>query len=499
MISNIGSGRWGSGAQATHCGEGDAWHNVFMEGIMGDTQRSQTISTQNRKIVEQMAHKTIGGKTEENYDCNPPLLVGEVSLNNIAMLAQKNPEMVFTSLVHRIDLSLLKEGFRKIRKGKASGVDGITAEKYAQNLDQNLYQLYQRLRRGQYTAIPVKRIWLEKENGKQRPIGIPAFEDKVVQKAVEMILSKIFETDFYDFSHGFRSGHSQHMAIKELRDNCIRNNTNWMLRADITGLFDNIDHEHLRKFIKQRVNDGGIIRLIGKWLNAGVMEEGKYYSTDSGTPQGGVISPLLSNIFLHNALDDWFVKEVQPRMKGRSFLIRFADDYAAGFELELDARRAMEAMRKRFNRFGLELHPEKTKLIPFGKPTAKGGKHDKPGSFEYLGFTIYKGLSRRGTWVVKTKTARKRLARFDKMVWNWCKKNRHQLLKEQYFTLCSKLRGHYQYFGLIGNYEAIAKAHYHTVRAWRYWLCRRSQKGKVKFEDLVKQYPLLRPRIVQNI
>jgi len=291
MISNIGSGRWGSGAQATHCREGDAWHNVFTEGIMGDTQRSQTISTQNRKIVEQMAHKIIGVKTEQNYDCNPPLLVGEVSFNNIGMLAQKNPEMVFTSLVHRINLSLLKEGFRKIRKGKASGVDGITAEKYAKNLDQNLYQLYQRLRRGQYTAIPVKRIWLEKENGKQRPIGIPAFEDKVVQKAVEMILSKIFETDFYDFSHGFRSGHSQHMAIKELRDNCIRNNTHWMLSADITGLFDNIDHEHLRKFIKQRVNDGGIIRLIGKWLNAGVMEEGKYYSTDSGTPQGGVMTP----------------------------------------------------------------------------------------------------------------------------------------------------------------------------------------------------------------
>ena len=472
---------------------------MYMEGIMGDTRRSQTISTENRILVEQTTRKS--NKVEPNFgeDGKPPILVGEVSLINIVMLAKQNPEMTFTSLAHRIDLSLLKEAFRRINKSGAAGVDKVTAADYAANIDQNLYNLHQRLRRGQYVATPVKRIWIEKENGKQRPIGIPALEDKIAQKAVEMILSAIYESDFYNFSHGFRSGHSQHMAIKELRENCIKNNTNWILSADITGLFDNIDHHHLREFLKLRVNDGGIIRLIGKWLKAGVMEEGNYYSSESGTPQGGVISPILSNVFLHYVLDDWYVKEVQPRMKGRSFLIRFADDFIAGFELESDARRALNVMKKRFDRFGLEIHPDKTKLVSFGRPTYKNGKKDKPGTFDFLGFTFYKGISRWGKWVIKKKTAQKRLSRFRKMIWEWCKENRHKPLHVQYGTLCSKLRGYYQYFGVTCNFKAIARAYYYTVRAWRHWLARRSHKGKVKYEDLERLYPLPKPRIVHNI
>jgi len=252
---------------------------------MEDTPRSQTISTENRIIVEQATHKLKSVKPNPGDDGKPPMLVGEVSLIKIAMLARQNPEMTFTSLAHRIDLSLLREALRRIKKGGAAGVDKVTAADY-------VYNLHQRLCRGQYVATPVKRIWIEKENGKQRPISIPAFEDKIVQKVVEMILSAIYESNFYDFSHGFHSGHSQHMAIKELRENCIRNNTNWIVSADITGLFDNIDHEHLRDFLKLRVNDGGIIRLIGKWLKAGVMEEGNYYRSDSGTPQGGLCKAL---------------------------------------------------------------------------------------------------------------------------------------------------------------------------------------------------------------
>ena len=466
---------------------------------MGDTRRSQTISVQNRIIVEQATYKTNSAKPISGNSGKPPILVGEVSLNNIAMLAKNNPEMTFTSLAHRIDLSLLREAFRRIRKGGATGVDKVTASDYAVDLDQNLYNLHQRLRRGQYVATPVKRIWIEKENGKRRPIGILVLEDKIVQKAVEMILSVIYEPNFYNFSHGFRSGHSQHMAIKELRENCIRNNTNWLISADITGLFDNIDHGKLRELLKLRVNDGGIIRLIGKWLKAGVMEEEQFYHSDTGTPQGGVISPVLSNVFLHYVLDDWFVKEVQPRMKGRSFLIRFADDYIAGFELESDATRALEAMTKRFNRFCLELHPDKTKLIRFGKPSKKNGRCNKPGTFDFLGFTFYWGVSRQGYRVIKKKTVKKRLDRFKRMVWDWCKKNRHKPMRDQYGVLCSKLRGYYQYFGVICNFKAIARAFYHTLRAWRFWLSRRSHKGNVKFEDLEVKFPLPKPRIVHNI
>jgi len=465
---------------------------------MGDTQRSQTISTQHHATVKQAIHKTIGVNLNYEIESSPPLLVGEVSLSRIAILARQHPEMTFTSLAHRINPGMLKEAFRRIKKSSAAGVDKVTASSYTVDLDQNLYNLHQRLCRGQYVATPVKRIWIEKENGKQRPIGIPAFEDKIVQKAVEMILSVIYEPNFYNFSHGFRAGHSQHMAIKELRENCIRNNTNWIVSADITGLFDNIDHNYLREFLKLRVNDGSIIRLIGKWLKAGVMEEGKLSQSVTGTTQGGVISPVLSNIFLHYVLDDWYVREVQPRMKGRSHLVRFADDFIAGFELESDARRALEAMRKRFKRYGLELHPDKTKLLRFGKPGKKNNQGEKPGTFKFLGFTFYRGMSRQGYWVIKKKTASKRLHRFKKRVWEWCKKNRHQPLKEQYKTLCSKLRGHYQYFGVIGNFKAIANSYYHSLRAWRYWLCRRSHKGKVKYEDLLIQYPLPKPRIVHN-
>ncbi|MCD4804096.1 MAG: group II intron reverse transcriptase/maturase, partial [Desulfobacterales bacterium] len=231
-----------------------------------------------------------------------------------------------------------------------------------------------------------------------------------------LIHNSSFDTNFifYDFSHGFRSGHSQHKALSELREKCINLNINWILSADITGLFDNIPHNLLRETIRLRVNDGGILRLIGKWLNAGVAEGGDIIYPEKGTPQGGVISPVLSNIFLHYVLDEWFVKEVEPRMKGKCFLIRYADDFIIGFQLESDAKRIMEALPKRFNRYELSLHPVKTKLIPFGKPTISGKPKD---TFDFLGFTFYWGKTLKGYWVIKKQTARKRLNRFLRMLW----------------------------------------------------------------------------------
>lgn len=465
---------------------------------MGDTQKSQTISTENQGIASQDACDT-SLVSECPVNDKPPVLVGESSLVRIRMLAEANPDLVFTSLAHRIDLSLLQKSFRQLRKNESTGVDKITAKEYAGNFDENLYNLYQRLRRGQYVATPVKRIWVDKEDGEKRPIGIPALEDKILQKAVTTILGIVYEPIFYDFSHGFRKGQSQHKALSELREKCNKLNINWILSADITGLFDNIPHDLLRETIRLRVNDGGILRLIGKWLNAGVAEGGDIIYPEKGTPQGGVISPVLSNIFLHYVLDEWFVKEVEPRMKGKCFLIRYADDFIIGFQLESDAKRIMEVLPKRFNRFELSLHPEKTKLIAFGKPTKSGKPKD---TFDFLGFTFYWGKTLKGYWVIKKQTARKRLNRFLRMLWNWCKKNRHEPIEEQHDKLSSKLRGFYQYFGVRSNYKALEAAFEYAEKAWRCWLGRRHRDGYIsceKFKSILERAPLPLPQIVHNI
>jgi RNA-directed DNA polymerase len=466
---------------------------------MGDTQRSPTISTDNQGIAVQNSDK--GGSEEQKAVGNdrPPILVRESSLARIRILARREPDLVFTSLAHRIDLDILKKSFRQLKKDKSSGVDKITAKQYAEDLDENLYKLHQRLRRGQYVAFPVRRIWVEKENGKERPIGITALEDKIVQKAVATLLNIVFDVNFHDFSHGFRENHSQHMAIKELREKCRKLNIGWLISADITGLFDNLDHSYLREMISRRVNDGGILRLIGKWLNAGVMEGDKVIYPDTGVPQGAVISPVLSNIFLHYVLDEWFEKEVTPRIKGRCFIIRWADDFIIGCELESDARRIMGVLPKRFGRYNLALNSEKTVLIPFARPKSQdiGGKGK--GTFDFLGFTFYWSRSRQGYWVIKKKTARKRLSRFMRMLWRWCKENRHEPMPVQYDTLCSKLRGFYQYFGVRGNYKALETVFEYAEKAWRRWLSRRSRNAYVLFEQIRASHPLPKPRIVHNI
>ncbi len=398
-----------------------------------------------------------------------------------------------------MDVEFLREAHRRINKKGAPGLNKVTATDYGEHLEENLVDLHQRLCSGCYRAPPIKRVWIDKENGKKRPLGIPEFEDKIVQRAVEMLLSTIYEEEFHDFSHGFRKGRSQHKALHALREQCREQKINWILVADITGLFDNIDHQKLLGFIRRRVNDGAILRLIGKWLNAGVMEEDRLEYPDKGTPQGGVISPLLSNIFLHYVLDEWMDKEVKPRMKGKCFITRWADDFIIGFQLETDAKRAKEVLPKRFNRFGLELHPDKTSLIRFGRPQMSAKGQQKNGTFDFLGFTYYWGRSLTGYPVIKKKTARKRLNRYLKMTWNWCKENRHEPIRDQYQTLCAKLRGYYQYYGVRSNYKAIEAAYEYTEKAWRYWLSRRSHKGKVLYETLQETYPLPKPRIVHNI
>ena len=424
------------------------------------------------------------------------------TLQQIAQQAVQYPDRVFTTLAHHIDVDFLREAFHRTSKRSAPGIDGVTAQMYAQDLEENLANLHGRLRSGRYQAPPVVRAWLEKEDGSLRPIGKPAFEDKIVQRAVTMLLGAIYEKDFYPFSYGFRPGRSPHQALFALRERCMRMKGAWIVDADISGYFDSIDRSKLREVIQERVNDGSILRLIGKWLNAGVMEGENLTYPDQGTPQGGVVSPVLANIFLHRVLDDWFVKEIQPRLKGKSFLIRFADDFIIACELEYDAQRLLAVLPKRFARFGLTIHPTKTRLVPFRRPNYNQKSGKGHGTFDFLGLTHFWARSRKGNWVIRRKTVTKRLRRTMKALWLWCQLNRHRPLKDQYRMMCQKLLGHYQYYGIRDNFRMLEKVYRHAEKAWRYWLDRRSRKKAMpwdKFVRMLQKFPLPRPRIVQPI
>ena len=420
----------------------------------------------------------------------------------IAEQAVREPGRVFTSLAHLIDRDFLKEAFHRTRKDGAPGIDEVTAREYAENLDENILNLYERLRTGRYTAPPVKRAWVDKDDGTKRPIGMPVFEDKIVQRAVAMILGAVYEQDFEGFSHGFREGHSQHQALSELRENSREIGVAWIVDADVAGFFDNLDHSLMLRIIKRRVNDGAIIRIIGRWLNAGVMEGTTLIHPEKGTPQGGVISPVLSNIFLHHVLDRWYVRTVRTRLKGRSFLIRFADDFIIGCEQEGDAKRVMAALPKRFSLFKLTIHPTKTRLIRFRKPSSAKETDNENGTFDFLGFTHFWARIRQGYWVIKRKTAKKRLSRAMKSYWEWCRDHRHDNIYEQYKALSLKLRGHYQYYGIRGNFKMLEVVMEHVERTWRYWLSRRSRKSYIRwdvFARLRQVFPLPKPRICHAI
>jgi group II intron reverse transcriptase/maturase len=382
-------------------------------------------------------------------------------------------------------------------------MDHVTAKPYAEHLDDNLRALPERRRDHRYGAPPVERVWLGKDEGKQRPIGKACFEDKIVQRAVVMIREAIFAPDFPAFSHGFRKGPSPQQALPELREQCRTLPSNWIVAADVSGCFDNLDWGHLRAFIQQRVNEGGIRRLIGKGLHAGVLAAGALRHPDKGTPQGGGMSPMLANVFLHQVLDGWLVKDVQPRRKGQCFLRRFADDFIIGCVLEADARRVMEVLPQRFARCRLTIHPEKTGLIAFKRPPSRAQSAGGTGTVDFLGFTPYWGKTRQGYWVIKRKTIGQRLRRFMKESWTWCRANRHAPLHEQHRTLCAKLRGYYQYYGIRGNFKRLEVVCEPLERAWHDWLSTRSHKGHInwqKFEGFLRQQrPLPTPSILHNI
>jgi group II intron reverse transcriptase/maturase len=423
-------------------------------------------------------------------------------LDRIATLAKQAPEMAFTSLSHHIDVDWLREAYKRTRKDGATGVDGQTAAEYAAHLEQNLQALLDRAKSGTYRAPPVRRVHIPKGDGSQtRPIGIPTFEDKVLQRAVAMALEAVYEQDFLDCSYGFRPGRSAHQALDALRNATVCTAGGWVLEVDIQKFFDTLDHSHLQEFVRRRVRDGVLLRLIGKWLNAGVMEVGELSYSTTGTPQGGVISPLLANVYLHEVLDAWFERNVKPRLEGRAMLVRYADDAVMLFSREEDARRVMDVLAKRFAKYGLTLHPSKTRLVEFRRPDRRpprDGGGDGPGTFDLLGFTHYWTLSRKGNWVVKRRTARDRFTRAAKAIATWCRLHRHYSVAEQHKTLTQKLRGHFGYYGITGNHDALNRFWRATKYAWHKWLGRRSNSQRMTWErmgKLLQRYPLPQPRI----
>jgi group II intron reverse transcriptase/maturase len=425
-------------------------------------------------------------------------------LARIANAAKAHPGQALTALAHHIDVEWLREAHRRTRKSGALGIDGVDAEAYGAHLEDNLGTLLLRAKSGTYRAPPVRRVHIPKGKGETRPLGIPTFEDKVLQRAVAMVLEAVYEQEFLDCSYGFRPGRSAHQALDAFDKTATRCAGGWVIEIDIRKYFDTIDHGQLLDVLRRRVGDGVILRLVGKWLNAGVMEDGGLTRSEAGTPQGGVISPMLANIFLHEVLDVWFEQVVRPRLRRRATLFRYADDAVLLFESEDDARRVMAVLPKRFARYGLTLHPEKTRLVPFKRPDRapircndrkQPGTLLAPGSFPFLGFTIHWGKSLKGKWVVRMRTAKDRFQRALKRIGEWCRLNRHEPLDVQQKVLNAKLRGHYAYFGRIGNRGRIWALLHFATRAWWRGLRRRSQRGLswVGMRAVLGAYPLLTP------
>jgi len=418
----------------------------------------------------------------------------------IAKLARDNPGMAISTLHHHMDYEWVLYAYKCTRKDAAVGTDGQTAEEYAANLEQNLLSLIDRIKSGRYYAPAVRRHNIPKPDGGQRGLGITSFEDKVAQRAHVMLLEPIYEQVFLDCSLGFRPNRSAHRALRDVWKGIMKQGGRWILDVDIRKFFDSLVPAKLREFLDRRVTDGVVRRMIDKWLKAGVLEEGQIHYPDLGTPQGGVISPLLANIYLHYVLDEWFAEQVQPRLRGTGVLVRFADDFVMLFQNKEDADRVLEVLGKRLGKYGLQLHPDKTHLVDFraGRKPHHAGGDAVPTTFNFLGFAHVWGKSRWGKKVVRQVTAKDRVARTEAAIDEACRSMRHEPLREQHRKLCLKLKGHMAYFGITGNIRRIARQIYEAQRSWRKWLSRRSNESRVPwdaFNRLLEELPLPSPRI----
>lgn len=421
-------------------------------------------------------------------------------LRKVAERAQREPAGKFHSLAHRIDASSLRRAYDRLRKDAAVGVDGITKEEYGRELQLRLPDLHARLKSQRWRHQPIRRVNIPKEQGKTRPIGISTIEDKIVQDAVREVLETIYEQEFLDCSFGFRPRRSAHDALRALKRVVDRGEVNWILEADIVSFFDSLDRNQLKKMLRERIADGSLLRLVGKCLHVGVLDGEEYSEPEKGTTQGSGLSPLLGNVYLHHALDRWFEREVRPRLRGKATLVRYADDFVMLFERQDDAERVMAVLSKRMGRYGLALHADKTRLLPFQKPTGSGGKG--PASFDFLGFTHYWRRTRRGLWRMWCKTRGARLRRAIRAVAEYCRRHRHLSVKDQHMALTRRLRGHYNYFGVNGNGRSLNSLVKAVARIWFCWLRRRGQKHCLtweRFKALLQQLPLPEPRITVSL
>ena len=416
--------------------------------------------------------------------------------------AQREPEGRFHSLAHLIDVSALERAYHRSRKDAAVGVDGVTKEQYGQDLEQNLRDLHERMKAKRYRHQPIRRVHIPKAGGKTRPIGISAFEDKLVQDAIRDVLEAIYEQDFLACSYGFRPGRSPHDAVRTLDRIVHQGKVNWILEADIVSFFDSLDRDKLREMLGVRVADGSLLRLIGKCLQVGVLEGVELSTSESGTTQGSVLSPLLGNVYLHYALDRWFERRVKPRLRGQATLVRYADDFVIGFETKDDAKRVMDALGPRMAHFGLTLHPDKTRLLPFRRPPKRQDGGKGRATFDFLGFTLYWARTKKGRWAMFCKTRSASLGRIIRSVYDWCRRHRHQSVKEQHAALTRRIQGHFNHFGVSGNFRSLLLVVEQARRTWYKWLCRRSQRKRLtweRFADLLRDFPLPKPRIKVRI
>ncbi|GAE28634.1 retron-type RNA-directed DNA polymerase [Halalkalibacter wakoensis JCM 9140] len=430
----------------------------------------------------------------------------ETKLERIAELAKAHPEMKFTSLAHLLNKDMLKMCHYELAGKKATGIKGTTKEEYAQNLDENLENLLERMKRKSYRPVPVRRAYIPKVGTtKKRPLGIPEYEDKIVQKGLAKILNSIYEQDFLDSSFGFRPNRSCHDALKILNVYIERRYTNYIVDVDIKGFFDHVDHKWMMEFLKHRINDPSLLRMIARFLKGGYMEEGKYFKTDEGTPQGGIVSPILANIYLHYVLDLWFEKLVKKKCRGQAYMVRYADDFVCCFQYKDDSYHFYEALKQRLAKFGLEMATDKSKIIPFGRYAMENCRKEgakKPPTFDFLGFTHYCGKSQAGYFRVKRKTSRKKMSGKLKECKEWLKANRHLDIETIMAKLRRSLTGYYNYYCITDNTPTVDTFR-DKIRGFIFkWLNRRSQKRSFNWEKFVlffKKYPLPRPTVKVSI